>query len=110
MTAVSDTKKKDPGMASLQVTLTSMTMIMIVIHASLHQDKLVQISQMQEVGSSFSSIGGKEPRGGMGGERGGFGGRGGRGGGRGGKGIQGGDNPNLVPLSNNKMAAKPHPR
>ena len=107
MSTVSDTKKKDPGMASLQVTFTRITPM--VTHGSLHQDKLVKISQMQEVGTSFSSIGGKEPRGGIGGERGGFGGRGGRGG-RGGKGIQGGDNPNLVPLSNNKMAAKPHPR
>ena len=74
----------------------------------------MKISQMQDVGTSFSSIGGKEGRGGLGGEmRGGGGGRGGfggRGGGRGGKGIQGGDNPNLVPLSNNKMAAKPKPR
>ena len=70
----------------------------------------MKISQMQDVGTSFSSTGGQELRGGIGGERGGFGGRGGRGGGRGGKGIQGGDNPNLVPLSNNKMAANPHPR
>ena len=69
----------------------------------------MKISQMQDVGTSFSSIGGKEPRGEMGGG-GGRGGFGGRGGGRGGKGIQGGDNPNLVPLSNNKMAAKPKPR
>ena len=84
-------------------------MSVMVTHASSHQDKLVKISQMQEVGTSCSYIGGKEARGGTGGERGGFGGRGGRGG-RGGKGIQGGDNPNLVPLSNNKMAAKPHPR
>ena len=101
-------------MASLQVTskLCSCHWHVNDTNASLFQDKLVKISQMQDVGTSFSSIGGKELRGGLGGEigggvgRGGFGGRGGRGG----KGIQGGDNPNLVPLSNNKMAAKPHPR
>lgn len=75
----------------------------------------MKISQMQNVGTSFSSMGGRETRGGIAGERGGgsgrggFGGGGGRGG-RGGKGIQGGDNPNLVPISNNKMVAKPHSR
>ena len=69
------------------------------------QDKLVKISQMQDVGTSFSSAGDREIRDGAGG-RGGFGGRGGRGG----KGIQGGDNPNLVPLSNNKLATRPKAR